>query len=258
MKRTDGRAHNQFRPINVTYNVFEYAAGSVLYEIGKTKVLCAVSIQEGVPPFLRGKKTGWLTAEYSLLPTATPTRTVREATTGKRNGRGIEISRLIGRALRTVVNLDLIGEHTIFIDCDVQQADGGTRTACITGASLALKAACDRWVKEGFIAESILRDDIAALSVGIMNSRALLDVDFMEDSAMESDFNFVMTRSGMVIEVQGSAERSPLSWEQFESVRSLATHGIEQLFTQLDDIAQQPSPGFPLFERLVAQRTLET
>ena len=230
-KRTDGRLSNQLRPIKVTYDIFEYAAGSVLYEIGKTKVLCAVTMQEGVPPFLRSKKTGWLTAEYAMLPTATPLRTVRESSSGKRNGRTVEISRMIGRVLRSIIQLDRLGEKTIFIDCDVQQADGGTRTACITGACLALKQASDRWYSEGIISEKILTDEVAAISVGIMNGEALLDVDFSEDSTLDADFNIVLTRSGKLVEIQGAAEKSHLSWEQFESLRSLAEQGINEIFT---------------------------
>jgi ribonuclease PH len=180
--------------------------------MGKTKVLCAVSLQQGVPHFLRGKKTGWLTAEYSLLPASTPIRTVREITANKRNGRTIEISRVIGRALRSVVNLDPLGEQTIFIDCDVLQADGGTRTACITGAYLALKAAVAQWLHRGIISETILIDELAAISVGLAQDTVLLDLDFIEDSATEADFNFVLTRSGKIIELQGSAEKFPIKW----------------------------------------------
>lgn len=232
--RAGQRLHDQLRPLKITYDVFSYAAGSTLFEIGNTKVLCAVTLQQGVPHFLRGKKTGWLTAEYSLLPAATPIRTVREITANKRSGRTIEISRLIGRALRSVVNLDQLGEHTIFIDCDVLQADGGTRTACITGAYLALKSAIAKWMHKGILAKSILIDELAAISVGINQDIVLLDLDFMEDSVTEADFNFVLTRSGKVVELQGSAEGFPLTWEHYESMRFLAIKGIQELFTFFD------------------------
>jgi|SRR5579859_7195558 len=229
--RNNGRAFNELRPLKITTDIFEYAAASVLYELGKTKVLCAVTLQDSVPPFLRGKKEGWLSAEYSLLPTSTQTRSARESVTGKRNGRTMEISRLIGRVLRTVVRLDTIGERTITIDCDVVQADGGTRTASITGACLALKLASSRWLQQGIITEPLLTDGIAAISVGFLNDAVLLDIDFIEDSEGDGDFNFVMTKSGHLLEVQGTAEKKPLSWQHFEQARLLAIQGIEQIFT---------------------------
>lgn len=232
--RTAQRSHDQLRSLRVTYDVFNYAAGSTLFEMGNTKVLCSVTLQQGVPHFLRGKKTGWLTAEYSLLPASTPIRTVREITANKRSGRTIEISRLIGRALRSVVNLDVLGEQTIFIDCDVLQADGGTRTACITGAYLALKAAEVIWLQKGYIDCALLADELGAVSVGFAQDTPLLDLDFVEDSATEADFNFVLTRSGKVIEIQGSAERYPLTWEQYDRMRSLALKGVQDLFAFYD------------------------
>lgn len=238
-RRAANRAADMLRPLKVTYDFFSYAAGSTLFEMGNTKVLCSVTIQQGVPHFLRGKKTGWLTAEYSMLPASTPIRTVRELTANKRSGRTIEISRLIGRALRSVVNLNLIGEQTIFIDCDVVQADGGTRTACITGAYLALKAAQARWLDEGHIQAPFLIDELAAISVGMSASGPLLDMDFAEDSAIDADFNFVLTRSGKVVEIQGSAERAPLLWSDYDSIRSLAIQGSEELFTFFDRISSE-------------------
>lgn len=228
--RADRRGHDQLRSLRVTYDVFSYAAGSTLFEIGNTKVLCAVTLQQGVPHFLRGKKTGWLTAEYSLLPASTPIRTVREITTNKRSGRTIEISRLIGRALRAVSCLDVLGENTIFIDCDVLQADGGTRTACITGAYLALKAAVVRWLEKGIIHQSLLKDELGAVSVGIADDLTLLDLDFIEDSTTFADFNFVLTKSGKIIELQGSAEKMPITLAQYESMRLLAAKGTNELF----------------------------
>jgi ribonuclease PH len=232
--RAERRAHDQLRPLRVTYDTFSYAAGSALFEMGNTKVLCAVTLQQGVPHFLRGKKTGWLTAEYSLLPASTPIRTVREVTANKRSGRTIEISRLIGRTLRAVVNLELLGEQTIFIDCDVLQADGGTRTACITGAYLSLRAAVTYWVSKGIIPYSILTDELAAISVGLADDNALLDLDFVEDSATEADFNFILTRSGKIVELQGSAERLPLTWDQYDEMRFLAVKGVQELFSFFD------------------------
>lgn len=232
LSRVGNRAYDQLRPLKVTYGVYPYAAGSTLFEMGNTKVLCSVTLQNGTPHFLRGKKTGWMTAEYSLLPTSTPVRTVREMTANKRSGRVIEISRLIGRALRAVANLSVLGEQTIFIDCDVLQADGGTRTASITGAYLALKAAQERWRAQGIISssQSLLCDELAAISVGLSSKGPLLDMDFAEDSMIDADFNFVLTRSGKIIEIQGAAERAPISWDDYEHMRHLAVQGAQDLF----------------------------
>lgn len=233
--RVGQRNYDELRPLRVTYDIFNYAAGSALFEMGNTKVLCAVTLQQGVPHFLKGKKSGWLTAEYSLLPASTPIRTVREVTANKRSGRTIEISRLIGRALRSVANLQVLGENTVFIDCDVLQADGGTRTACITGAYLALKSAAANWLDKGVIYEPFLNDELAAISVGISQDNALLDLDFMEDSVTESDFNFVLTRSGKIVEIQGSAEKFPLSWQQYDMMKALSLSGVDKLFRFYDE-----------------------
>lgn len=233
--RVGHRNYDELRPLKVTYDVFNYAAGSTLFEMGNTKVLCAVTLQQGVPHFLKGKKSGWLTAEYSLLPASTPIRTVREVTANKRSGRTIEISRLIGRALRAVSNLHVLGENTVFIDCDVLQADGGTRTACITGAYLALKSAAANWLDKGIIYEPFLNDELAAISVGISQDNALLDLDFIEDSAIESDFNFVLTRNGKIVEIQGSAEKFPLTWQQYDTMRLLSLKGVDKLFRFYDE-----------------------
>ncbi len=233
--RAGNRLAHELRPLQITYDIFSYAAGSTLFEMGNTKVLCSVTLQNGVPHFLRGKKTGWLTAEYSLLPASTPIRTVREVTANKRSGRTIEISRLIGRAIRAVTNLALIGEQTIFIDCDVLQADGGTRTACITGAYLALKAAQARWRAEGIISAPFLIDELAAISVGLSGHGPLLDMDFAEDNTIDADFNFVLTRTGSVVEIQGSAEKSPITWEDYEEMRVLALNGAQKLFKFFDE-----------------------
>ncbi len=233
--RANNRRNDELRPLKVTYDILAYASGSVLFEIGSTKVLCAVTRQQGVPHFLRGKKSGWLTAEYSLLPASTPLRTVRDSTSSKRNGRTIEISRLIGRALRSVVKLDKLGEQTIFIDCDVLQADGGTRTASITGAYLALRAAVSNWLAQGIITESILSDEISAVSVGISGGESLLDIDFAEDSTIDADFNYVLTRSGKIIEIQGSAERCPVTWAQHDDMKNIAISGVNTIFEFFDE-----------------------
>jgi ribonuclease PH len=228
--RADGRSYNQLRPIKVTYDPFEYAAGSVLYEIGKTKILCAVTMQAGVPSFLRGKKSGWLTAEYSLLPASTVVRSARESSSGKRDSRSVEISRMIGRVLRCVVNLEAVGEKTIYIDCDVLQADGGTRTAAITAASMALKSAQTRWLNTGVITQELLTDELAAISVGLINGVPFLDIDCAEDNHAQADFNVVITRTGALAELQGSAEKRAISWAEFESIKQLAIEGVITIF----------------------------
>jgi len=236
------RKSDQVREIKVKFNAFGYADSSVLFQMGNTKVLCAVSLQSGVPHFLKvsvknesGKfyrraKSGWLTAEYSMLPSSTAVRTTREISSMRRNGRSVEISRLIGRSLRTIVDLSAIGERTIIIDCDVLQADGGTRTACITGACLALRLAVDKWLKNNIIKETILTDQIAAVSVGVLKEDVLLDLDFSEDSKADADFNFVLTRSGKIVEIQGASEGATVTWDQFEQAKKLAVMGIENLF----------------------------
>jgi ribonuclease PH len=230
MHRAQNRQYNELRPLKVVYDIYLNAAGSTLFEMGNTKVLCSVILQNGVPHFLRGKGAGWLTAEYSMLPASTPIRTIRETTANKRSGRTIEISRLIGRSLRSIINLQGLGEQTIFIDCDVLQADGSTRTACVTGAYLALKAAESRWLASGAIRAPIIMEELAAVSVGInQQGIALLDIDYAEDSNINADFNFVLTRSGKIIEMQGTAEASPVSWESYEKLRMLALHGVDCL-----------------------------
>jgi ribonuclease PH len=229
MTRAHGRAHDQLRPITLQYDVIDYAAASLLFEQGRTKVLCAITLQNSVPPFLKGKKTGWLTAEYAMLPTATHNRKERDSLS-KPNGRSIEISRLIGRALRSIVDLKKLDERTIVVDCDVIQADGSTRTACITAAYLALERAVARWQKSGKLVETILRDDLAAVSLGVSNNNILLDLDFAEDSVIDADFNFIMTRSGNIVEIQGSAEKYPVSWDMVEKMNVLARKGISEIF----------------------------
>jgi ribonuclease PH len=236
-KRAHNRSYNAVRPLKVKYGIFPYAAGSVLFEIGNTKILCAITLQMGVPHFLKGKHEGWLTAEYSLLPAATPLRTVREVTTNKRSGRTIEISRLIGRALRSIMKLDILGEYTVFVDCDVLQADGGTRTACVTAAYLALCQAQEHWQKEGIINQSILKDKLAAVSVGLhKNGQSLLDVDFAEDSDLAADFNFIITKSRKIVEIQGTAEKEPLSYDTFMIMQELAFKGAQEIFLFFEQI----------------------
>lgn len=240
--RKDGRTPDQLRPVSFSRGIYEYAAGSVLFEMGKTKVLCAVSLQPGVPQFLRGKGAGWLTAEYALLPTATTVRTQRESTQNRRDGRAIEIARFIGRCFRSVVDLSEIGERTISIDCDVLQADGGTRTAAITGAFVALTMAQERWLKTRLINKPIITENIAAVSVGVVDDAVLLDLNCDEDNAATADFNFVITQSNKIIEMQGGAESSPLSWDTFEKVRGMACNGVKELFAQCsEDKKEQPA-----------------
>jgi len=229
MKRADGRDVDQLRELKLTKNVFEYAPGSVLFEIGKTKVLCAVTLVDGVPPFLRGKGKGWLTAEYALLPASTVTRTVREHSSFKRNGRSVEISRIIGRALRSVVDLHRFGEHTIMVDCDVLQADGGTRCAAISGAQAALNLAVQYWLDVKFINQTILKNEVTAISTGVYEGTALLDLNAFEDNNIDSDFNFVLTDHNEIVEIQGTAELGTVSWKQFDAMRSLAEKGVKEL-----------------------------
>ncbi len=230
MKRLDGRLHNQMRSIKVTYDICGNADGSVLFELGNTKVLCSVMLQDGVPTFLKGKGQGWLTAEYTMLPSATTVRTVRESSSMKRNGRSVEISRLIGRTLRSIINFELLKEKTLYIDCDVIQADGGTRTAAISGSYCALYRAMQRLAITKKIAP-FLTDSLAAVSLGLIDNTILLDIDFQEDSCAQADFNFVMTGSGLIVEVQGAAEKTPLSWDVVQDMHQLAKEGIEHILT---------------------------
>jgi ribonuclease PH len=228
--RIDGRAPDALRNISITRNVNKHAEGSVLVEFGDTKVICTATVEETVPPFLRGKGGGWVTAEYSMLPRATHTRSPRESTKGKVGGRTHEIQRLIGRSLRSVINLATLGERTIQIDCDVIQADGGTRTASITGAYVALSDAVRGLVAKGAIKSSPIREAVAAVSVGIVGGIPLLDLNYEEDSKAEVDMNFVMTSSNRFVEVQGTAEAEPFTVEEMEAMRLLAMGGIAELF----------------------------
>ncbi len=220
--RAGGRKALEIRTIRVTPGVQKHAEGSVLYEMGETKVVCAASIEERVPPFLRGSGRGWVTAEYAMLPRSTTTRVQREGRGGKVQGRTQEIQRLIGRSLRAVVDFEPLGERTVTIDCDVLQADGGTRTASINGAWLALRQACERLLRDGAIAVDPVREPVAAVSVGIVGGRILADLDYAEDSAAEVDMNVVMTGSGKLIEVQGTAEGAPFSRKELDRMLSAA------------------------------------
>lgn len=233
--RLGQREYNEIRPLKVTYDIYSYAYGSVLFEIGNTKILCSITLQNSVPHFLRGKRKGWLTAEYALLPAATPIRTVREISANKRNGRTIEISRMIGRTLRSICDLSMLGESTLFVDCDVLQADGGTRTACITASYLALTCAQERLLNEGLITGPILTDEIASISVGTGNYGVLVDMDFAEDSTVYADYNFVITRlDSKIVEIQGNSEQAPISWSDFDELKILALKGINDIFNFYD------------------------
>jgi ribonuclease PH len=227
--RLNQRNNDQLRPIKITREYTRYAEGSVLIECGDTKVLCTVSVDEKVPAFLKDKNQGWLTAEYGMLPRATDTRSPREASSGKQSGRTQEIQRLIGRALRAVVDLTKLGERSLQIDCDVIQADGGTRTASITGAFVALHDAVTHLLKRQLILSNPIVDSVAAVSVGIHQGLPLLDLDYAEDSQCDTDMNVVMTASGGLVEVQGTAEGTPFSREQMNAMIDMAQRGIKQL-----------------------------
>ena len=227
--RLSGRTAQQIRPVTITRNYTRHAEGSVLIEFGDTKVLCNASVQEGVPRFLKGKGQGWVTAEYGMLPRATHTRSDREAARGKQGGRTMEIQRLIGRALRAAVDLHALGENTITVDCDVIQADGGTRTAAITGACVALVDAINFMRKKGLVKVNPLKCMVASISVGIYNGDAVADLDYPEDSAADTDMNVVMTDTGKIIEVQGTAEAEPFSFDEMNAMVELAKHAIREL-----------------------------
>jgi ribonuclease PH len=224
-----GRTPDQLRALKITRHYTCHAEGSVLVEFGSTKVLCTASVEESVPPFMRGKGSGWVTAEYGMLPRSTHTRSAREAAKGKQSGRTQEIQRLIGRSLRAVTNLAALGERQITLDCDVLQADGGTRCASITGACVALHDALATLVASGKLAANPLRELVAAVSVGIVNGQPRLDLDYAEDSACDTDMNVVMTASGGLIEVQGTAEGAPFSRAELDALLALATQGISDI-----------------------------
>jgi ribonuclease PH len=229
MTRPGGRQPQQLRPVRLQRAWTRHAEGSVLVEFGDTRVLCTASVEERVPPFLRDKGRGWLTAEYGMLPRATNTRSEREAARGKQSGRTLEIQRLIGRALRAVVDLGALGERTIQVDCDVLQADGGTRTAAITGAFVAVHDALGWMLGRGMLQALPVRDFVAAVSVGIYRGVPVLDLDYAEDSACDTDMNVVMTGAGGFVEVQGTAEGAPYSRAELDALLALASHGIAEL-----------------------------
>ena len=226
--RIDGRTFDQLRPVKIQPGFLKYAEGSALIELGDTKVICSVSVEDRVPNFLKDTGMGWVTAEYAMLPRATHTRTTRDSVTGKK-GRSYEIQRLIGRSLRAVVDLTLLGERTLWVDCDVIQADGGTRTASITGAFVALRQAIDGLLAQGILEKDPVREAVAAVSVGLVAGNILLDLSYEEDAVAEIDANFVMTQSGRIVEVQAAAEKEPFSWETFERMKTLAEKGIAEL-----------------------------
>ena len=223
------RAADALRPIKLTPHFLPHTDGSVLIECGHTKVICTATIDENVPPFLRGKGQGWVTAEYGMLPASTASRMRREATAGKQSGRTQEIQRLIGRSLRAVVDMEKLGERQILIDCDVIQADGGTRTASITGAFVALSLAIQKLLQQGILSDNPLMDSVAAVSVGVVGGVPLLDLDYPEDSGCDSDVNMVMTGSGKIIEIQGTAEGAPFSFDELNTLMQLAAQGIAEL-----------------------------
>lgn len=232
LMRTNDRSNNCLRPIKITPHFINHPEGSVLIEVGNTKVICNATIENRVPPFLRGQNKGWITAEYAMLPRATAERNIRESSRGKVSGRTMEIQRLIGRALRSVVNLDVIGERTIWIDCDVIQADGGTRTASITGAFVALVLACHKFFDNGTFETFPVTKFLGATSVGILPSgEVVLDLDYEEDSTANVDMNVVMTSSGEFIEIQGTGEEATFSKDELNDMLSLAENGINQIFS---------------------------
>ncbi|MEC1687170.1 ribonuclease PH [Bacillus mojavensis] len=241
--RHDGRQHDELRPITFDLDFISHPEGSVLITAGNTKVICNASVEDRVPPFLRGGGKGWITAEYSMLPRATNQRTIRESSKGKISGRTMEIQRLIGRALRAVVNLEKLGERTIWIDCDVIQADGGTRTASITGAYLAMAIAIGKLLKAGTIKTNPLTDFLAAISVGIDKEQGiLLDLNYEEDSAAEVDMNVIMTGSGRFVELQGTGEEATFSREDLNGLLSLAEKGIQELIDKQKEVLGDSLP----------------
>lgn len=237
--RTDGRAADELRSLKITPGYLPYAEGSVLIEMGQTRVVCSASVEDRVPPFLRNSGQGWITAEYSMLPRATQTRTPREVRRGGPSGRTHEIQRLIGRSLRAAADMKHLGERTITLDCDVLQADGGTRTAAITGAYVALALAVNKLIKSGKIGSNVITNEVAAISVGMVGNTPLLDLKYDEDSTAEVDMNVVCTGDGRFIEVQGTAEREAFSREQMDGLLLLAEKGIQLLVNAQREMVRQ-------------------
>ncbi len=234
--RIDGRKNDQIRPVKITTGYTKYAEGSVLFEQVQTKVICTASVEDKLPPFLKDSGRGWITAEYAMMPRATQTRSIRESARGKVGGRTHEIQRLIGRSLRTAVNLKHLGERTIWLDCDVIQADGGTRTAAITGSFIALALAL-AYIKEEYnINNKLIKDIVAAISVGVVKGKALLDLCYAEDSLADTDMNVVMVEAGKFIEIQGTAEKKPFDSSELTVMLSLAQDGVNQLIAKQKEI----------------------
>ena len=242
-KRRDGRGPDDLRPVRFTRDFTEFAAGSVLVEMGRTRVLCTASVDEDVPRWMRGRGSGWVTAEYSMLPGSSPERVDREAAKGKQSGRTQEIQRLIGRALRAVTDMVVLGERQIVLDCDVLQADGGTRTASICGAWVALHDACSRLVQTGGLRAHPVSDGLAAVSVGIIDGIAMLDVDYSEDVRAEVDMNVVMTGSGRFVEVQGTAEGLPFTRNELDDLLGQAERGIAEILALQSAVVAEPPPA---------------
>lgn len=228
--RASGRAPHEIRAIDFFVDALGYASASVLFSQGNTKILASVTLQSGVPHFLKGQPVGWLSAEYAMLPCATHQRSNRESSQAQRNARSVEISRLIGRCLRNCIDLTRLRDKTVQIDCDVLQADGGTRVACITAASLALEIATKRWFEEKITDSNVFTQRIAAISVGNVDNILATDLDYLEDSRAEADFNFVITQDNKLVEIQGTAEKTPLDWEQFDAAKVLAQESTKQIF----------------------------
>jgi len=231
MKRPSGRAADELRTVRITRGFVKHPEGSVLIEYGDTRVLCTASIEDVVPPFLRGRAQGWVTAEYGMLPRSTHTRTAREAARGKQSGRTQEIQRLIGRSLRAVIDLRALGERTVTLDCDVLQADGGTRTASITGSYVALAEACTALTRRGLLGTNPVHGQVAAVSVGIVGGTPVLDLDYAEDSEAETDMNVVMNNGGAFVEIQGTAEGHAFRRHELDALLDLAASGLSKLFT---------------------------
>ncbi|GAA4842153.1 ribonuclease PH [Paenibacillus vulneris] len=230
--RSDGRATNQTRPVTITTHYNKHAEGSVLIEVGDTKVICTATVEERVPPFMKGQGKGWVTAEYSMLPRATQVRNQRESAKGKLGGRTMEIQRLIGRALRSVVNLEALGERSITLDCDVIQADGGTRTTSITGSFIAMAYAIDKIAREKHLPKYPITDFLGSVSVGIVNGEPCLDLNYEEDSKAKVDMNVVMTGLGKFVEIQGTGEEAPFSRQELDELLALAETGIQSMIAE--------------------------
>jgi len=246
MKRSDGRLPDQLRKVKITPDFLSHPIGSVLAEMGGTKVICSVSFEQGIPGWMRaqGVSGGWLTSEYGMIPPSTHDRTQREAAKGKQGGRTMEIQRLIGRSFRSVIDLQLLGQNTVYIDCDVIDADGGTRCASITGASVALQIAFRRLVERKILQRFPMKENVAAVSVGLFKGECLLDLCYVEDSSADVDMNVIMTESGKFIEIQGTAEEEPFEKEQLDKMLSVAKSGLDRLFeAQRKIVGNAPPPS---------------